>query len=142
MASRFDRVSPRGAVQSDPVQNWFTEANALQKGREGRLAEAPRFVPTTIWVLLLVSGLAVVGFVLLFADSRELRRSHLPPVVAVTTAVAASLLIVNFLDRPYGDHGGAMTPAAMRGTVATIERSHAFDPRLGARCDQAGRPLS
>jgi len=142
MASRFDRVNPRGAGQSDAVQNWFTEANALQKGREGRLAEAPRFVPGTIWVLLLVSGLAVVGFVLLFADTRELRRSQLALVVAVTTAVGASLLIVNFLDRPYGDHGGAITPAAMRDTLATIERANALDPQLGARCDDAGRPIS
>ena len=142
MASRFDRIKPRGAAQSDAVQDWYTETNVLQKGRQGRLAEAPRFVPTTIWVLLLVSGLAVVVFVLLFADSRELRRSQLALVLAVTTAVAASLLIVNFLDRPYGDHDGAITPAAMRGTLATVERSNAFDPGLGARCDQAGRPLS
>jgi hypothetical protein len=140
MTSRFDRINPRGAAQSDATQNWFTETDALQQGRRGRLAEAPRFVPTTIWVILLATGLAVIGFVLLFADSRELRLSQVVLATAVTTAVAASLLTVNFLDRPYGDHAGAITPTAMRGTLATIEREQPADVRQASRCDQLGRP--
>ena len=115
VASHVDEIDPSGGAETDAVQSFFTQTQVLQQARQVRLAEAPRFVPTLIWALLLLSGLAVVGFLLLFADSRELRLSQLMMVTAVTTAVTAGLLIVNFLDRPYGDHAGAITPTAMRG---------------------------
>src|SRR3954453_12631856 len=105
--TRFADLNPRGAGESDAAQNWFDQSNALERGRRGRLAEASAVVPTTIWVLLLVAGAGVIGFVLLFADSGERRLSQLAMILTVTTAVAASLLTVNFVDRPYGDHDGA-----------------------------------
>ena len=107
MDADFYGFEPLGALQEDAAQNWFTETDALRQARQERIAEAPRFVPGSIWVLLLLVGAAVIGFSMLFADRRELRSSQIALVIAVSTAVAASLLIVNFLDRPYGDHEGA-----------------------------------
>ena len=50
------------------------------------------------------------------------------------------LLTVNFVDRPYGDHDGAITPSAMRGVLATMEREQAALGRPVSRCDAAGNP--
>jgi hypothetical protein len=97
-------------------------------------------VPTTIWVLLLLAAAAVVGFVLLFADSGERRISQIAIVLTVSTAVAVSLLTVNFVDRPYGDHDGAITPSAMRGVLATMQREQVALGRLPPRCTAAGQP--
>jgi hypothetical protein len=138
--TRFATLNPRGAAESDAAQNWFDEADALEAGRRGRLAEASRVVPTTIWVLLLIAGAGVIGFVLLFADSGERRLSQVALVLTVTTAVTVGLLTVNFVDRPYGDHEGAITPSAMRGVLATIEREQAALGQSTARCDAAGHP--
>src|SRR4051795_6616298 len=118
----FDRVHPHGASQSAAAQSWFASTDALLHGRQGRLSEANRVIPTTIWVLLLISGGAVIVLVLLFADPTERIYAQLTMTVAVTTAVAASLLLVDFLDRPYGDHAGAISPAAMRSALATMGR--------------------
>lgn len=140
VASHVDDIDPSSGAETDAVQNFFTETQVLQQARQVRLAEAPRFVPTLIWALLLLSGIAVVGFLLLFADSRELRLSQLMMVTAVTTAVTAGLLIVNFLDRPYGDHAGAITPTAMQKTLATIDREQAAADRPPVECEHINRP--
>jgi hypothetical protein len=126
--------------QSDAAQNWFNESDALEVGRRGRLAEASRVVPTTIWVLLLIAGAGVIGFVLLFADPGERRIAQVAMVLTVATAVAVSLLTVNFVDRPYGDHDGAITPSAMRGVLATMEREQRALGRSTPRCDATGHP--
>jgi Protein of unknown function (DUF4239) len=138
--TRFARLNPRGTAESDAAQNWFDESDALETGRRGRLAEASRVVPTTIWVLLLLAGAGVVGFVLLFADSGERRVSQVAMVLTVTTAIAVSLLTVNFVDRPYGNHDGAITPSAMQGVLATMEREQAALGQSAPRCNAVGQP--
>ncbi len=138
----FNGVPLHGAAESDAAQNWYTEIDALQQGRQGRLAEAPRVIPTTIWILLLIAGLAVIVFSPLFSDAGERLWAQAALGIAVTTAVAASLLTVNFLDRPYGDHEGAIEPTAMRSALATMTRSlpAATNRAVEGRCDEAGRP--
>ncbi len=84
MDADFYAFAPQGTLQEDAAQNWFTESDALRQARQERIAEAPRFVPGSIWVLLLLVGVAVVGFALLFADGRERRTSQIALVVAVT----------------------------------------------------------
>ncbi len=140
----FNGVPLHGAAESDAAQNWYTEIDALQQGRQGRLAEAPRVIPTTIWVLLLISGLAVIVFSPLFSDAGERLWAQAALGIAVTTAVAASLLTVNFLDLPYGDHEGAIEPTAMRSALATMSRGlpAATNRALDARCGEAGRPAA
>src|SRR5581483_6653940 len=94
----FDRVTPRGPAQRASVQNWPVQADDLARGRHGRLAESTRVIPTTIWILLLVAGGAVIAFTVLFADPSERIVAQLALALSVATAVAASLLTVNFLD--------------------------------------------
>jgi hypothetical protein len=132
----FDAFDPTGQVEGDAMQSWFGDADLLREARQGRLSEASRFVPTTVWALLLIAGAAVVGFALIVADPRERRGGQVAMVAAVTTAVAASLLIVNFLDRPYGTHAGAIKPTAMRAALAGIHRDLiAHDRAEVASCD-------
>jgi hypothetical protein len=144
LSQAFNGVPLRGAAQSDAAQNWFDETDSLQQGRQGRLAEAPRVIPTTIWILLLIAGLAVIVFSPLFSDSGERLWAQLALGIAVTTAVAASLLTVNFLDRPYGSHAGAIQPTAMRSALATMERGlpPATRNAVRVRCDASGRPVA
>lgn len=130
-----------GAINSAAGENWFARSSVRQEGREARLGEAEPLVPTTVWILLLLGGLAVVGFVLLFASSREQRWPQAAMVAVVTTLVASSLLIVAFLDKTYGDHGGSVKPAAMRASLATMESKWSRNARGTALpCDASGRP--
>jgi hypothetical protein len=143
MDADFYAFAPQDTLQEDAAQNWFNESDALRQARQERIAEAPRFVPGSIWVLLLLVGVAVIGFALLFADGRERRTSQIALVVAVTTAVTASLLIVNFLDRPFGEHEGAIKPTAMRTALNAMQRDLVpGDRAIVPLCDGGGQPAA
>lgn len=60
---------------------------------------------------------------------------------SITVLVVALLLVVDFLDHPYRDEPGAITPTDMASTLATMEvaRSEsAFASTLP--CDDSGLP--
>ena len=142
-ARDFERTRLSGAVAAGAEQSWFTGTDTLQRGRRGRLAEASHFVPTAIWFLLIAGGLVVIGYVFLFADARERRLPQAMMIIAVTTAVTASLLMVAYLNQPYGSHEGSIEPHAMRDVLKTMERERrARSSRISPSCDADGRPVS
>jgi hypothetical protein len=138
-ARDFERTRLRGAVAGGAEQSWFTGTDNVQQGRRGRLAEASHFVPSPIWVLLIAAGLVLIGYVFLFADTRERRLAQWMMITAVTSAVTASLLMVAYLNQPYGHHEGALEPTAMRDTLQTMDRQRASGG--SSRCDANGRPV-
>lgn len=142
-AQDFERARLGGSVASGAEQSWFTATDNLQRGRRGRLAEASNFIPAAIWLLLIAGGLVVVGYVFLFADRREGRLPQWAMITAVTTAVTASLLMVGYLNLPYGNHEGAIEPSGMRDVLQTMERERGHAPiPPSSRCDQSGRPIT
>ena len=139
-AQDFERAQLGGSVAGGAEQSWFTATDNLQRGRRGRLAEASNFVPAAIWLLLIAGGVVVVAYVFLFADLREGRLPQWAMITAVTTAVTASLLMVGYLNRPYGDHEGAIGPNAMRDVLRTMERERDVgSTHHSPPCDTTGR---
>lgn len=121
--------------------HWFDRNAAREGGRDARLGEAQPLVSTPVWILLLIGGAAVVGFVLLFASGRERRWRQAAVAGVVTTLVCSSLLIVAFLDSTYGDYSGAVEPRAMREAVTIMEREWLrAAPESALPCDPSGRP--
>jgi hypothetical protein len=59
-------------------------------------------------------------------------------VAGVAAVVTTGLLIVNFLDHPYGTHAGGIQPTAMRHALTLV---HKVQPSLRAGCSDSGRPL-
>ena len=61
----------------------------------------------------------------------------------MTTAVTASLLMVAYLNQPYGSHEGSIEPRAMRDVLNTMERERrARSSLISSSCDADGRPVS
>jgi hypothetical protein len=56
---------------------------------------------------------------------------------AVAALVVAALLVVAFLDRPYGDHEGGIRPNEMRRSLSLMEREPGRPP---PPCDERGTP--
>jgi hypothetical protein len=139
-ARDFQRTRLRGAVAGGAEQSWFTGADNVQRGRRGRLAEASHFVPTPIWILLIAAGLVLIAYVFLFADRREARLGQWMMITAVTSAVTASLLMVAYLNQPYGHHEGALEPTAMHDVLQTMARERG--PGSTTRCNAIGRPVA
>src|ERR671933_521661 len=98
----FEAVDVRGAKTEAAFNNWFDQTQQRAKGRRGRLDEAAPLVPPIVWLFLIIGGAVVISFVGYFADRRERRLSQAGMVAAVTTMVVASLLMVQFLDYPFG----------------------------------------
>ncbi len=137
----FQMVHATGAGQGAAAQSWFDQSNARQRGRRGRLAQAAPLVPPFVWMFLIIGGVVVSTFVFFFADRHERRWAQAGLVVAVTTFVVASLLMVHFLDSPYENRSGSVKPTAMRETLAVMADERAIrrtNPALP--CDGRGRP--
>jgi len=117
---------------------WYTDAQSRQDGRQGRLEQARPFVPTLVWVFLLVGGVLVVAFVWLFADRAEGAFAQAALPIGVTTVVVAGLVLVSFFDRPYQDTAGAVRPEAMQRALTAMELERPAGP---LPCDRSGRPV-
>jgi hypothetical protein len=129
-------------VQRAAVGDIFDEANARERARDARLAEAQGRVPSPVWIVILMGGAGVLAYVLLFADPRERFVSQAVMVGSVTTIIVGGLVLVYFLSHPYRDEPGSIRPTAMRHTIDVIEHdTHFTEGGFLHRCDAQGRPL-
>jgi hypothetical protein len=138
----FEAVEVRGAKAQTAFDQWLERTQDRAKARRGRLAEADSFVPAIVWLFLILGGMVVIAFVGYFADRRERRLSQAGMMLAVTTMVVASLLMVAFLDSAYGPHSGSIEPTAMAESLANMQAEDAaVTPGVRPRCDRRGAPL-
>jgi hypothetical protein len=105
------------------------------EGRRERLAESTAVVPGPMWFILLLGGGIVIGFVLLYADRRVRPFVMALAIANVAAIVSAGLLLVWFLDHPYGDMQGGIKPQEMRRSISIIQRE---EPHVAPPCDSRG----
>jgi hypothetical protein len=130
-----------GAQQTEALDHWFDLAEARQDGRRGRLAEAGDIVPPLVWLVLIVGGIVVIGYTCFFADPAERRLGQAMMMLAVSSMVISSLLVIFFLDKPYQDQSGSIRPTAMRTALRVMAADRALPlPPGGIPCDATGRP--
>jgi hypothetical protein len=135
MARRVDAMEPRTAAERTADSAWFDRDSVRRDGRRGRLAEAPPFVPLPLWGVLILGGMLMVVYMVFHADRRERGVSQGVAIGTVTALIAAAMLVVVFLDRPYSGQPGSVRPNEMEHTIALLEQE-----RLPiAPCDAEGK---
>jgi hypothetical protein len=88
-----------------------------------------------------IGALMVVAHVVLFADSAENVVVQVVMVGAITAVLALGLVLVAFLDSPYGERSGAVEPTEMRSTLELMEQTRTPDfASLELPCNDRGRP--
>ena len=117
-------------------QDLLNLANTRTDGRQQRLSQATPSVPTPLWVALVLGGCIAVALQLALAGSGV--RSHAPLVAGYAALIAASLLVVYFLDHPYQSHTDGIQPAAMRRTLVMMKN---LEPNLRVSCTASGQPV-
>lgn len=127
-----------GVKQEAGFAKFFDETIEREAGRRGRLAEADGVVPAPMWFILLLGAGCVLGYVLLFADSAERVVAQAALIGIVTTLMVTSLLLVDFLDHPYRNKTGSITPSSMQLALDTMERERHVEAVI---CDDRGRPI-
>jgi Protein of unknown function (DUF4239) len=130
--SRLALASPREQIG---LQEMLTEARNRTDGRRDRLSQVTPSVPTPLWIVLVLGGCIAVMLQLGMADRRERLVVQGAMVAGVAATVTAGLVLVNFLDHPYGQHTGSIQPTEMR---RTLQMTREQAPALRLPCDARG----
>ena len=132
---------PRSFVQRASFRTLLEEQDERIQGRRSRLAEAIREVPPPLWVVLLLGAALTIGWVILSASRRGNFLVQAAVVASVAAMICSVLLLVYFLDHPFADEPGAISPIEMEHTLATIEEeSHDQAVEVFPPCNEEGDP--
>lgn len=128
-------LQPDGVRETAAFGQWFDQDTDRRDGRRTRLLEAQPLVPPFLWAVLLLSGLILIGYVMLFAAKRERLGVQLVMAVSVTAMIGMGLVLVGNLDRPYR----TVQPDEMTRTLALMQttRLPSAEP-LVPPCDAEG----
>ena len=129
--------------QSDSLIAWNEATKERELGRRARLLVAQGEVPTLLWVLLVIAGLMVIGYVLLYADPDEGVVAQVAMMASTAALVAASLVAVAVLASPFQNEEGSIKPTGMQYSISVIQADLAAERRtLPILCDASGNPRS
>ena len=117
---------------------WLSQTAQRANARGSRLQEAQHPLPPLLWVLLGIAGVLLIGYVLMYADSQERVRAQVMMASSVTAVTAAGILLIVFLNSPYGAGAGTIKPVDMANTLRLMEQE--YPARSPLPCDAHGAP--
>jgi len=133
----------RSLVEDAAFRQLLLEQDRRIEGRRMRLAEAVRVTPPPMWFVLILGALLTVGWIVLGADRRGSFVVQASAVGSVAVMATATLLLVWFLDHPFANESGSITPIEMEEVLRVIEEeSHAEGVEVTHPCTEDGDPLS
>jgi hypothetical protein len=136
------RADIRSFVQRASFRQLLTEQDRRIEGRRTRLAEAVRVVPRPLWLVLLLGAALTIGWVILSSGRRGSFLVQAAVVASVAAMVTSALLLVEFLDHPFAEEHGSITPIEMEHTLATIVEEEADQAvEVTPPCTEEGDPL-
>ena len=135
-------LSLRTFIQKASFRQMLIEQDERIEGRRTRLAEAIRVVPRPLWIVLLIGAGLTIGWVALSANRRGSFLVQAAVVASVAIMVTSALLLVWFLDHPFSEEHGSITPIEMEHVLHTIDEEQA-DSRateVTPPCTETGDP--
>jgi hypothetical protein len=132
----FVIAEPHGVREETAYAQWFDEQAQRREGRRERLAEASPQVPLPLWFVLCIGASLTFAYMCAQADRREGVLVQSIPIGFFSAMVTAALLVVFFLDHPYTNETGGISPTEMQRTLTLI------DTGGDVPCDERGVPHS
>ncbi len=133
-------VDPRTASEQAAYSKWLDQRLDREVARNSRIHGAVGVIPAPLWLVLYVTAAMIVGFMLLFADSGERAFVQAALIGTVVTVMAATLLLIRFLDDPYRPGLGSLQPTAMERTLVLLEQERRIvGDQTPSPCDEHGR---
>ena len=132
-------TQPRSASEQTAYAKWFDQRNDREDARADRIHGAEGVIPLPVWIVLLLASGVIFVYMLFFADSGERAVVQATMMGGVAVVITSTLLLLVFLDRPYGSGVGGLRPAAMHRALSQIhqERTFAREPVVVA-CNSKG----
>jgi Protein of unknown function (DUF4239) len=115
-------VDPRTASEQAAYSKWLDQRLDRETARSARIHAATGVIPAPLWLVLYITAAMIVGFMLLFADSGERAFVQAALIGTVVVVMAATLLLIRFLDNPYQSGLGSLRPTAMERTLVLLEQ--------------------
>jgi hypothetical protein len=133
---------PKTAQEQSAYDKWLDLNADRETARSDRIHGAVGVIPGSLWVVLLFITAVIFVFMLFFADSAERAVVQGMMVGAVIAVIAATLLLIQFLDNPFRDGFAGLKPVAMERTQHILDSQRRLVHDTGALpCDADGRPL-
>jgi hypothetical protein len=136
-------VDPKTAAQQSAYDHWLDRTADREDARSDRIHSAAGVIPGPLWVVLLFIAVVIFVYMLFFADSGERAASQAMLVGSVAAAIAAMLLLIQFLNDPYRDGPGGLQPVAMERTLRILDQERSVSGQTGPLpCDRNGNRTS
>jgi len=138
MVTTIQDTQVRGNGQGAALEHWLQLSEDRQDARRTRLAEGQPFVPSFVWVVLILMVIVVVSFQCLFADPGATAFGQSIAMAAMAATLFSGLTLIWVLDRPFNDRGAEVTPSRMTASLTIL--MHKADLPASLPCDTNGDP--
>ena len=136
-------TNPRTNAQQSAYDQWLDHTADREQGRSDRIHGAVGIIPGPLWFVLVFIAVVIFVYMLFFADSGERAKSQAMLIGSVTAVIAAMLLLIQFLDDPYGGELGSLQPVAMERTLEVLQQERESTGQTGALpCNAKGEQRS
>jgi hypothetical protein len=136
-------TKPRSFAAQTAYDKWLDRTADRENARSDRIHGAVGVIPGTLWVVLLFISAVIFVFMLFFADSGEGAATQALMMGSVIAVLAATLLLIRFLDDPFREGFGGLKPVAMERTLRNLDTERRLVHDTGALpCDMRGRAVS
>ena len=111
-------IEPQSAAEQANYAKWIDQRTDREDARADRTHGAEGVIPTPLWIVLFLSAGIIFTFMLFFADSGERAVVQATMMGSVAVVITSTLLLLWFLDHPYGGNG--LRPTAMARTLEQL----------------------
>jgi hypothetical protein len=114
-------ADPTSASEQAAYSKWLDQTSDREAARSERIHGAVGVIPGPLWVVLFVTAGVILVFMLFFADSGERAVVQGVLIGSVVVVIAATLLLIGFLNDPFQPGPGSLRPVAMERTLEILE---------------------
>jgi hypothetical protein len=132
-------AQPRSAPEQAAYSKWLDQTSDREQGRSDRIHAAEGVIPRPLWLVLFVIAGLIFVFMLFFADSGERAVVQGMLIGTVVAVIAATLLVIGFLNHPFHPGAGSLRPVAMQRTLRILDQERRIAQQTGSLpCDASG----
>ena len=141
MFRALETVEPKTASEQSAYDKWLDQTSDREEARRDRVHGAAGIIPSSLWVVLLLTASVIFVFMLFFADSAERVASQAMLIGLATAVVVTVLLAIQTLDSPYRPGIGSLRPVAMERALRILDaQRQAVGDTTRLPCDTSGAP--
>lgn len=134
-------VQAETPAQQSAFDKWLDQTADREEARRDRIHGAEGVLPTPIWIVLFIIAGVIFVYMLFFADRGERAVTQGFLMGSVAGVIALLLLLVSFLDNPFGPGVGKLQPVAMERTLRVADGAlAAVGDATRPPCDARGLP--